>query len=32
MVESKRTFPLKKLKYDMYLTLDVMMYVDHKDA
>ena len=32
MVESHSEFPFWKLRYDKYLTLDVMMYVDHPDV
>ena len=29
MVESKSDFPFRKLKYDKYLTLEVMTFVEH---
>ena len=32
MVESHSEFPFRKLKYDRYLRLDVMMYVDRADV
>ncbi len=32
MAESMSDFPFRKLRYDIYLTLDVMMYVDHLEV
>ena len=32
MVESLNEFPFRKLRYEKFLTLDVMMYVDHPDV
>ena len=32
MVESHSEFPFRKLRYEKYLTLDVMMYVDCADV
>ena len=32
MVESLSEFPFRKLRYEKYLTLDVMMYVDCADV
>jgi hypothetical protein len=32
MVESLNEFPFPKLRYEKYLTLDVMMYVDHPEV
>ena len=32
MVESLSEFPFRKLRYETYLTLDVMMYVDRADV
>jgi hypothetical protein len=32
MVESLNEFPFRKLRYETYLTLDVMMYVDRADV
>lgn len=31
MEESVGDFPFRKFTYDIYLTLEVMMYVDHLD-
>ena len=31
-MESTSAFPFRKLRYDIYLTLDVMMHVEQKDA
>jgi hypothetical protein len=32
MVESVSVFPLPKLRYDIFLTLDVMMHIKYQDA
>jgi hypothetical protein len=32
MVESVSIFPLPKLRYDIYLTLDVMMHIEYEEA
>ena len=32
MVENVRAFPFPKLRYELYLILDVMMHVDHQEA
>jgi hypothetical protein len=32
MVESVSAFPLSKLRYDKFLTLDVMMYLEYQEA
>jgi hypothetical protein len=32
MVESLNEFPFPKLRYEKYLTLDIMMYVDHPEV
>jgi hypothetical protein len=31
-MESESAFPFRKLRYDTYLTLDVMMHVEQEDA
>jgi hypothetical protein len=31
-MESASAFPFRKLRYDTYLTLDVLMHVEQKDA
>jgi hypothetical protein len=32
MEKSAGNFPFRKLRYDKYLTLEVMMYVEHQEA
>jgi hypothetical protein len=32
MVESVGSFPFRKLRYETYLTLDVLKYIDWEDA
>jgi hypothetical protein len=32
MVETVSVFPFSKLRYDTYLTLDVMMHLDYQEA
>ena len=32
MVESPSNFPFRKLRYDKYLTLDVMTHVEHQEV
>ena len=32
MVESLSDFPFRKLRFNKYLTLDVMMYVEHPEV
>jgi hypothetical protein len=32
MEEPMSAFPFRKLRYDKYLTLEVMMFVAHKDS
>ena len=32
MVESLTDFPFRKLLYDKYLTIDVMLYIEHQEA
>jgi hypothetical protein len=32
MVEYVSAFPLSKLRYDKFLTLDVMMYLEYQEA
>jgi hypothetical protein len=32
MVETVSGFPFPKLRYDLYLILDVMMHVEHQEA
>ncbi len=32
MEESQSTFPVRKLRHDIYLTLEVMMYVEHPEV
>ena len=31
-MESVSAFPFRKLRFEIYLTLEVMMYIDHQDA
>jgi hypothetical protein len=31
-MESTSAFPFRKLRYEIYLTLDVMMHIEQKDA
>ena len=31
-MESMRAFPFRKLRYYKYITLDVLMHVEHQDA
>ena len=31
-MESESAFPFRKLRYDTYLTLDVLMHVEQEDA
>ena len=32
MVESQGSFPFRKLRYETYLTQDVLKYIDREDA
>ncbi len=32
MVESQTNFPFRKLRHDIYLTLEVMMYVEYPEV
>jgi hypothetical protein len=32
MEESVRAFPFRKLRYNKFLTLEVMMFIDHPEA
>ena len=32
MVESVSDFPFRKLRYDIYLTLEVLMYAEHPEV
>jgi hypothetical protein len=31
-MESVSAFPFRKLRFEIYLTLEVMMHIDHQDA